>query len=565
MLPLSYTKLITHSPSILYFLLLILPSCAVGLTLEYVPDLELATKKNYGMANAEVTNWHIRSTTYDFISQKVAQEEAATQQDNENDQPESSTDLSKEVGGESNAKFENELKKNVGMLVRITPKMINYWATELKQMFQKELENKKLPEFSRTLMKLNVSVLKPRIHNIALPSFAYKVHFNNTMEIILHGGSAKLSSSYRAVYRTIREGHLEANLSNFIINLKLKVATTFAGKLLLEEIVCGAEVRSIDVKLAPKLHELIDQGLRIELDETISAVICEALEAFINKFEERLNKLIRSPVVEIKINDTVTHLLIDTTISNDISLTENYFDFPLLGTPAVRKLENGVQLMKSPDDKVKMAYLYVSESVLNIFLKQLATFGETELQLHADPEFQKMLRLKCSEKEHCMGDLLQDTELYLPNSGRMVIKILSPLVASVRNGFALIDLHLTSFITYKQENMDVKVLEFEWLITIHHSLEQNVNASLQVVELKIISITPYVEMIPNYDKQLFRLISQRKELLEKLLTQQCSLTRATSTLYKAVYCTATFRNGTLVISTGLQWSPELLQHFSLFS
>lgn len=57
------------------------------------------------------------------------------------------------------------------------------------------------------------------------------------------------------------------------------------------------------------------------------------------------------------------------------------------------------------------------------------------------------------------------------NSGRMIIKIRAPLVASVRNGFALIDLHLTSFVTYKQDDMDVKVLEFEWLATIHISNE----------------------------------------------------------------------------------------------
>lgn len=44
-------------------------------------------------------------------------------------------------------------------------------------MFQKELENKELPEFSRTLMKLNVSILTPRIHNITLPRFSYKVWF----------------------------------------------------------------------------------------------------------------------------------------------------------------------------------------------------------------------------------------------------------------------------------------------------------------------------------------------------------------------------------------------------
>lgn len=46
-----------------------------------------------------------------------------------------------------------------------------------------------------------------------------------------------------------------------------------------------------------------------------------------------------------QINDTVTRLLIDTTISNDISLTEDYFDFPLLGTPAIKKLEREAYLM----------------------------------------------------------------------------------------------------------------------------------------------------------------------------------------------------------------------------
>ncbi|VDO42432.1 unnamed protein product [Onchocerca flexuosa] len=223
-----------------------------------------------------------------------------------------------------------------------------------------------------------------------------------------------------------------------------------------------------------------------------------------------------------------------------------------------------------------MVYLYISESVLNIFLKQLSTFGDTALQLHADPEFQKMLRLKCPDDEECMGDLLQDTELYVPDSGQMIIKIRSPLVASIRDNFALIDLHLTSFVTYKQEDMDVKVLEFEWLATVHVSNEylnehlvekyepmQNINTSLQVVNLVINNTTPYVEMISNYGEHLLRLISLRKKLLEKLLTEQCSLTKTTSTLYKAIYYTASFRNGTLVIGTDLKWSPDLFHQFSI--
>lgn len=43
---------------------------------------------------------------------------------------------------------------------------------------------------------------------------------------------------------------------------------------------------------------------------------------------------------------------------------------------------------------------------------------------------------------------------------------------------------------------------------------QNMNTSLQVVNLMISNITPYVEMISNYGEHLLRLISQRKKLLE---------------------------------------------------
>ncbi|EFO13408.1 hypothetical protein LOAG_15121 [Loa loa] len=222
---LPYIRVAIGSSTTFYLILLILPNCAVGLTLEYVPNLALATRKNNAIANSE----------------ELIQEEKGAQQDTEVNQSMGATDISTNVGHEGNAKFDNDLKKNVGMLVRITPRMINYWAMGLKQMFQKELENKELPEFSRILMKLNVSILTPRIRNVKLPKFSYKVQYNNTMEIILHGGSAQLSSSYRAVYRTIREGHLEANMSNFLINLKLKIATTFAGKLLVSETIgeCG--------------------------------------------------------------------------------------------------------------------------------------------------------------------------------------------------------------------------------------------------------------------------------------------------------------------------------------
>lgn len=44
-------------------------------------------------------------------------------------------------------------------------------------MFQEELENEQLPEFSRIIIVVNVSVNDPRIHNIVLPRFSQKVFF----------------------------------------------------------------------------------------------------------------------------------------------------------------------------------------------------------------------------------------------------------------------------------------------------------------------------------------------------------------------------------------------------
>lgn len=58
-----------------------------------------------------------------------SQEEKGNQQYTEISQSKSVTELFTKLSHESNVNIDNNLKKNVGMLVRITPRMINYWAT----------------------------------------------------------------------------------------------------------------------------------------------------------------------------------------------------------------------------------------------------------------------------------------------------------------------------------------------------------------------------------------------------------------------------------------------------
>lgn len=566
-------------------MLLLLPYTATTHTPLFYELLPLFLYYSTELAQGYIPNIPPTSKNYHKIvgSEEMILQKAMNQHGMETNEMEPNAEFAKEssaVTDDNNTNRKNNSQKKVGLIVRVTSRMINYCARELKLIFQKELENEQLPQFSRILMKLNVSVLRPRIHNVTIPRFSYKVYANNTAEMILRGGSARLLGFYRAVYRTVREGQLEANMSNFLTTLKLKITTTFAGKLLLENIACGAEVRSIDVKLIPKLHELVDEGLRMELDEMTSVAICEMLESYMSKLEERLNKFMRLPLIDVKVNGVTEHLLIDTTISNDIILSENYFDFPMLGIPTVSNVEEEIHpLMKSPEDKSKMVYVYVSEYLLNAFLRQLDILGDTTIQLHTEPEFQEILHLKCLENVECMGDFLQDADLYESNSGRLIIKLRPPPIVSIQDGFAIIDLTLKASISYKQKNVDVKTLEFEWLVTLRISEDflnerltqkdetiRKTNETLQLMEMAIDKMTPHVEMVPNFVEHLLRLLKTRKNTMEKLITQQCAMIKIIPyTLYKTVSRIAIFRTHTMVIATGLEWNPILLHHFSLFN
>lgn len=59
----------------------------------------------------------------------MTQEEEGKQQNTEISRSTSNAELFAKLNEKSDDKFDNNLNKNVGMLVRITPRMINYWAT----------------------------------------------------------------------------------------------------------------------------------------------------------------------------------------------------------------------------------------------------------------------------------------------------------------------------------------------------------------------------------------------------------------------------------------------------
>ncbi|VDK21738.1 unnamed protein product [Anisakis simplex] len=101
----------------------------------------------------------------------------------------------------------------------------------LMRKFEEEITDQSLNEFSRVLMRLNVSVLSPKLTEVEMPELSYRALAENAIKISSLGGSAKVSAKYRAVYKTVREGQLTVQMENFDVNVRIKFTKTFAGYL----------------------------------------------------------------------------------------------------------------------------------------------------------------------------------------------------------------------------------------------------------------------------------------------------------------------------------------------
>lgn len=475
---------------------------------------------------------------------------------------------------------------NPGIVVRVTQKAFHFVATNLMRIFQEEIDDRPLSEFSRILMRLNVSILAPRINEVTMPELDYRRLSENSIKISSIGGSAKLNGKYHAVYKTVREGQFTVQMENFDVNLRIKFAKTFAGYLQLVDMSCDAVIRSVVVRLSPKLHEQINEGLRETITELAQQKICEVIDIYVRKIDARLKSLAYYSPVTVESTSIASQLRLDTTLSDEAVLSDIYLDIPLRGAfiadNTTRTPFYPSPISKADEDTQRMVYVYMSDYVINSFFYQLDRLGNFRINLHRIPEVKQLLRLECPDHEECLGHILENAEQYTNNTGRMEARVRSPPVVVLNDVGAHIGLNLSVDISYKEEDEDERVravlLTFNIKLQLHaEGLSINntspegeqqrfrINTSISISHLEVSSAIAYVESMNAFASNLPFYLEEKKSRIEELLRKNLHVVVPLSVNeligVNSIY--GLFRSRTLVLGFDVGLHKKLFEHFSL--
>ncbi|VDM42820.1 unnamed protein product [Toxocara canis] len=526
-------------------------------------------------------------------------EDAASMDDDDNDDEEivdTNMHVIRQHKSVDNDQERKENGNNPGIVVRVTQKAFHFAATNLMRIFREEINDRPLKEFSRILMRLNVSILAPRITHVSMPELGYRALSENSIKISSIGGSTNVNGKYRAVYKTVREGKFKVQMENFDVNLRIKFTKTFAGYLQLVDMSCDAVVRSVVVHLSPKLHEQIDEGLRETVTELTQQKICEVVELYVQKIDTRLQSLARYSPLTFETKSIASQLRLDTTLNDEAVLSDGYLDIPLKGAFIVdsdtKTPFNPSPISKSEEDADRMIYVYASDYVINSFFYQLDRLGNFRMNLHRIPEVMKMLRLDCSDDEECLGQILENPEQYTNNTGiryskfnydgRMEAHVRSPPVVVLNDVGAHIGLNLSVDISYKETDEEEKVravlLTFHVKLQLHaHGLSINntspegeqqrfrINTSISISHMEVSSAIAYVESMNEFAAQLPSYLEEKKSLIEELVRKNLHVVVPLSVNeiigVNSIY--GLFRARTLVLGFDVGLHEKLFEHFGL--
>lgn len=73
-------------------------------------------------------------------------------------------------------------------------------------------------------------------------------------------------------------------------------------KFQLVDMSCDAVIRSVVVRLSPKLHEQINEGLRETITELAQQKICEVIDIYVRKIDARLKSLAYYSPVTVEVH-----------------------------------------------------------------------------------------------------------------------------------------------------------------------------------------------------------------------------------------------------------------------
>ncbi|VDK18442.1 unnamed protein product [Anisakis simplex] len=365
---------------------------------------------------------------------------------------------------------------------------------------------------------------------------------------------------------------------------------------------CDAVIRSMVARLSPKLHEQINQGLTDTLAESIQTKICEVIDIYVRKIDARLKSLAQYSPVTVEQKSITSQLILDTTLSDEVALSNGFLDLPLKGDfiapdDPVRTPFFPSPISKSDADTDRMIYVYVSDYVINSFFYQLDRLGNFRINLHAIPEVKQMLSLNCdqtngggaaaegAQARSCLGSILANPEQYTDGKGRLEARVRSPPVVVLNDVGAHIGLNLSVDLSYKEADEDEQVKAVLMTVNVklqlyakhlsirnvspkHEHQQLRINTTISITHLEVTSAMAYVDSMNDFAMNLPQFLEERKSLIEEIVRKNLHVVIPLSVNDELIGVNSVygeFRSRTLVLGFDVDLHEKLFEHFSLMN
>ncbi|TMS35425.1 hypothetical protein L596_002832 [Steinernema carpocapsae] len=358
-----------------------------------------------------------------------------------------------------------------GIAVRLTKRALISAAQNVTNFLVHDISQLSIADITLKSMDLNITLHGIKTHSYVAPAVDISVE-DGAVVLKTSKGSVDLYGQYKAIYKTIREGVIEAKMSGFDVNLNLRLAKHTKGSLNVAIDQCDASIDSVHVDLIRHLLDQVTSDVRELLHELSSSSICKYLTTYVQKLNEQLNRIMALRDINIHSSMPQGQMQFDLTMSDNVELVEDHIDIPMFGEfarSAQRTPFKPSKLMKRLEDQEKMVYVYISDFIVNSFFYQLEAMVDWKTKLHRIPEVAAALRLECGESEYCLGQHLQSVDNYVPNSGRMYGTVQGHPQVSLTDCGAHLQTNLSVEVTFqtKQESAPRTVIKFNVALKFH--------------------------------------------------------------------------------------------------
>ncbi|KAK0395719.1 hypothetical protein QR680_001398 [Steinernema hermaphroditum] len=411
-----------------------------------------------------------------------------------------------------------------GIAVRLTKHALLTAAQNITNFLVHDISRLSISDITLKSMDLNITLHGIKTHSYVPPSVDITVD-GDIITLKTSKGSVKLFGQYTAVYKTIRQGVIEAKMSGFDLNLKLRLTKSPLGSLNVEVVQCASVVEHLHVDLIRHLLDQVTDDVRESLHKLSTAAICKYLNSYAQKVNRHLDSGMALKEIDIHSNVPQGQMQFDWRLSEKPELFSDYVDVPMPN-----------KLMKRMDDRKRMIYIYMSDFIVNSFFFQLEAIADWKGKLHRVPEIAAALRLSCPETELCLGQYVGNVGDYVENSGRMYGKARDRPQVSLTDRGAHLKMNLSVELTYQPSNemtprtvarfhTDLK-LHIDSFVVLTNEIAEvegerryRVNASGGIDELKLHEIEVFDENWEFCKTSLPSFVSQQKGKLETVLRQ----------------------------------------------